>query len=245
MIDYETMTNTLKVERVGNTFNFKVNDDKVEKLDLTNATINTKYVGFWQTGNQFRVGYDNLEVTGTNAHLKTDVPKIETEKMVKVIKETKTNAVKDKLNDCTIFYKGFPSEDKDDIAFLKKIIADAGNKFKNYDNKKFKNQQRRTDIMSAAVTKIGNSISFDIKEFATLDEAMKAAKNYIYNAQQALGNNKTSCWQLDDKLSTKDDYNFTNCYLITNTSNTRVKVRIWVAKHSADKVDLQITVSDK
>ncbi len=155
------------------------------------------------------------------------------------------NTAQSRDNECTIFYKGFPIEDKNDIAFFKKLIADVDNKFKNYENKKFKNQQRRTDVMSDAITKIGNSISFDINEFKTLDEAMKAAKSYMYNAQIALGKNKATCWQLDDKISTKDNYNFTNCYIITNTDNTKVKVRIWVAKYSADKVDLQISVSDK
>ena len=227
--------NTLTVKCEGNVFNFLINKKLLTTLTINKTEINTNYSGLWLRGKNLKAAFDNLEITGVNKYTSTknDVPDI-------IVTPPTPKPTKTTVN-CPQFYNSKPVAKAQCNIFLNSVIKDVDNKFVNFREEKFPGQKRRTDVLSEAITRIGNSISFDIDEYANLDEAMKEANNIIYNAP--LG--KNSCWQLDTKLCSKDAYNYQNVYLITNTNNEKVKVRIWVLKYNANTVNLQITVSDK
>lgn len=69
--------NKMMVKRNGDKFIFSINNDVVKTLTINKAEISTKNIGMCQFGKNLKVGYDNLQITATNAasNSKEDLPK--------------------------------------------------------------------------------------------------------------------------------------------------------------------------
>ncbi len=217
--------NNLTVKCEGNAFNFLLNKKLLTTLTINKTDINTKYSGLWLRGKSLKVAFDNLEITGVNKYpnTKIDLP----------------------ASACVNppFYKFTTTVSEADVAFFKKVIADVDNKFQNIKEKEFKSLESTGNISYEADSQNGYCITFDMNKSETLDDAMKAANNVLYNAKQACG--KNSCWELDAKNCRKSiDYS-QDVYLITNSDVKKAKMRIWIIKSSEKEFDVQLSVSDK
>ncbi len=218
--------NNLTVKCEGNAFSFIINKKLLTTLAINKTDINTKYSGLWLRGKNLKVAFDNLEITGVNKYPNTKIG-------------TPVSA-------CTSppFYKSTPSINEEDVAFFKRVIADVDNKFQNIKEQEFKNLERSGNVTYEADSpQNGNSITFDINKSETMDDAMKAANNVLYNAKQASG--KNSCWELDSKNSRKGIDYLQNVYLITNADGEKAKIRIWIIKSTEKEFEVQLSFSDK
>ena len=69
--------NKMMVKHNDDKFIFSINNDVVKTLTINKTEISTKNIGMCQFGRNLKVGYDNLQITATNAasNSKEDLPK--------------------------------------------------------------------------------------------------------------------------------------------------------------------------